>query len=87
MNDPLLDINIVGITLATQELNLRCLKIHVRAKGMIEGLLDATNRMQTPPALFSFAMRLTMDGKEFPPNFLLPIEKRRLTQDTDGRLT
>ena len=73
--------------LPEQELSLRCLKIYVRAKGIIECLLDGTSKVQTPVALFSFIKRLALDGKNFPSDYLLPIEKKRLSYDTDGRTT
>ena len=76
---------IVGLSLAEEELNVRCLRIQVRVKGILEALISGTDNVQTPVTLFQFLNRLIREGRFIPNEYFTPVEKKRLTFDVNGR--
>ncbi len=76
----------MDVELPRQELEGRCLRIYVRVKGIFEGLIMGSSRAQMPPTVIEFLRRFTQSGKFTPPDYWLPVEKRRLAFDVAGRL-
>jgi len=72
--------------ISQSEKNVRGIRVYVRTKGILTGLIENTSKTRTPATLLEFLKRITQDGKIFPENFLLPIEKERLKFDSLGRL-
>ena len=87
MNDEELVMDVVGVSLPEEELGLRCLRIQVRVKGIIEALVTGTDGTQTPLTLFQFLHRLMREGKFLPGEYFNPAERKRIVLDANGRTT
>ena len=79
--------NILTVGLDVQEISVRSLRIYVRVKGLMSGIMDGTSKTRAPATIFEFIKRITQEGKFIPQEYVLPIEKKRLTFDINGRLT
>ncbi len=86
MNDSAANFAIVDAELPGAERASRCLRIYVRVKGIVDGLISGTGRTQMPATIVDFVRRLTRPGKFLPSDYWLPVERRRLGFDAAGRL-
>ena len=67
-------------------LNTKILKIHVRIKGILQGLINYTNKNDFPKPLILFLYKLVNNGAFIPQDYLVPYEKARLEFDRFGAL-
>jgi hypothetical protein len=82
LNDPTLDLNILGTRLD----NAKFLKLQVRIKGLIQGFVECTNSRDMAGPLRLFIDRYVANGASVPPKSLLPYERSRLEWDQFGAL-
>ena len=62
-------------------LNTKKLKIHVRLRGIFQGLLNNTNKESFPRPLMLFIDRFVNNGAFIPQKYFVPYEKARLEFD------
>lgn len=91
MNDVNLDLDILGKDQwwsrgKPDAMNAKLLKLQVRIRGIIEGLLEFTNEKDMARPLRLFIDRLTSNGCFIPQSYLLGYEKARLNFDQFGSL-
>lgn len=67
-------------------LNTKKLKIHVRIRGIFQGLLDTTTKASFPKPLMLFIDRFVNNGAFIPQNYFVYYEKSRLNFDDFGAL-
>ena len=67
-------------------LNTKILKIHVRVRGIFQGLIAHTNKQSLPKPLMIFIDKYINNGAFIPINYLVPYEKSRLEFDKFGAL-
>jgi len=64
----------------------KILKVQVRVKGVIEGLVSITNDKEMPVPLRLFLNKLVNNGAFFPENYLVSFESSRIELDEFGAL-
>lgn len=89
ITDPSLDFNVTSKSILFNKgkpdaLNTKKLKLHVRIKGLFEGLLQATNPKSMPKPLMLFIDRFINNGSFIPLEYFVPYEKSRLNFDKFG---
>jgi hypothetical protein len=89
ITDPSLDFNVTAKSIwfskgKPDALNTKKLKLHVRIKGLFEGLLQATNPKSMPKPLMLFIDRFINNGAFIPQEYFVPYEKARLNFDKFG---
>ncbi|CAG9310975.1 unnamed protein product [Blepharisma stoltei] len=92
LNDPNLDLDITGKDNwwnkgKPDALNAKLLKLQVRVRGFLDGLLEHTNEEEMPRQLRLFIDKLTSNGAYIPQEYLLGFEKARLSFNHFGALT
>lgn len=91
ITDPSLDFNVTAKSFwfnkgKPDALNTKKLKLHVRIKGLFEGLLQATNPKSMPKPLMLFIDRFINNGAFIPQEYFVPYEKARLSFDKFGAI-
>lgn len=84
LNDPNLDLNILGTK--PDNANAKFLKVTVRIKGIIQGLMENTTATDMPTPLRMFIDRYIANGSHIPQKVLLAFEKSRLEWDQFGAI-
>ena len=69
-----LDMNIVRFSENENEVASKCLRLHVRVKGILEAINSGTDSVKMPLTLLKFLHRLVQDGKFLPINYLTKSE-------------
>ena len=67
-------------------INTKKLKLHVRVRGFLEGLMEGTSRTSMPSQLVYFFDKFLNDGAFIPEKYFVPYEKSRLEFDKFGSL-
>ncbi len=78
--------NIFASGLEEAELNTRVVRIQVRVKAIMEGLLSNTETVQTTGQIFKFLGRLVQPRRYVLPGFFTEQEKKWLSLDERGRI-
>lgn len=82
LNDPNLDLNIIG----GKPDSANFLKLQVRIKGIIQGFRESTSATEMPTPLRMFMSRYIANGAYLPKNSLLSFERSRLEWDQFGAI-
>lgn len=86
LGDPTCSFNFIDESLDTSHQENRLMKVKVRAKGILCGLIEHSNSQKMPTPLIIFLGSLTKAKAFVPDNFLTPFELNRLKTDAYGAL-
>lgn len=89
LNDQKLDLGLSSKDNTSKEseaLKAKILKIQVRVKGILDGLIENTNEVNMPVPLRIFIDKLIDDGAYVPQSYFTPFERSRLDVDQFGAL-
>ena len=92
LQDPSLDFDVTGKDHwyskgAPKAINTKMLKIQIRLKGFISGLIEGTTHKNLSQPLIFFLEKFINNGSFVPDQYLVPYERARLNFDKFGALT